>query len=76
MSEANILTDDEVIRLAESIGRGKGEFTEEELTTVMMWAKRIRIGDALLGMVLSGRVLIVEIKGDEPVFRSVDRNGK
>jgi hypothetical protein len=48
--------------------RGAEGATEEELESVVSWARNIKLGTALLELVLAGEVRITGLRDGEPLF--------
>lgn len=66
-----LFTEDEYQSLIMALANGRGEkgFTEAEAVKLSKWAWRIRFDHGLLGLILKGKVLVIDLKDDgEPVL--------
>ena len=55
--ESKIFTSDEIGKLIDAFAEGQKEFTEDQAADFVEWCKKTRIANALIEMVLSGKIV-------------------
>ena len=69
-----VLTRGEELKIAIALkyGFGQRQVTEDEIEAVCEWARRVRIDQTMLELLLDGLVLPVGFRERQPVFRAVE----
>jgi hypothetical protein len=72
MTMISILTEEEILKIAQAaiLGSG-GTLAEDKIIGTVQWAKLVRTQAGLLQDILAGRVL-VDVTGAEPIFKEAD----
>ena len=53
-----VITDEEVVALAQALIRGQGPSTEAEITRLVQWAAKACIMNQIVALVLKGKLLV------------------
>lgn len=62
---SGVLSDQEVENIVMALARGQARFTEKEAEKVVDWAIDLRVGEAMLQLVLQGRcALLIDQAGE------------